>query len=385
MMAVAWSLLASTIACHRSRSGAVHATLCSELCGTGADSDVDLSTVGCATEARVRVYSADHGPPPLTGARPLTERCVDLRAQGTRLSDLLARASNVGASGPLTIDGVTPGPVVVELALYEPGSAPCPADAPLAALGRSSIVDLRRDVEIDVPLGCRTSCQTRDGLALDVRRLEDDAPLAPPANMVLGEIYPYQAMLSPDGTCTATNLDRPRGQFRAYSAQRTAAGFSGQYAIDPNLPPGCIAARIVDADGSAATYACLSMSVSTATLWLVGDAQLLATLRAHAGTAANGALVVRISDRAGHAPVGATLTWAPTPSSNDAEYLQDDWTTIAPGALTSTGIAIVRDAPAGLYTVDFPFDPQLGSADGVTFMAGAADAPGSITTYSARP
>jgi len=380
--------LLGLIACVRSRSGAVHVGVCGKLCGGDETRDPgDFTDIDCATEARLRVYAADGARPPTTGALPLVERCIDLRVQGTRLSDLFG-SPDMGqpASGPLALDPVAAQKVVVEVGLYEPGGAPCPADAPMVALGRSSIVDLRsQDIDIAVPLGCHAGCQTRHSIFLEARRLEDDAPLRLPADTVLGEIFSYEPMLSVDGTCAYPSMALPRGQFRPFAASRTMNGFSGDYAIDPQSAAGCLAASIPAPSGSGATYACLVISsLSTFTLWSVGDQQHLATLRGIAGDAGSGALVVRIFDRFHRTPVGATLTWYGSSEVGDAEYLQEDWMTIAQGSLTATGIAIVRNAPTGLYGVNYPVDPTIGFGDSSYFNAGGAE-PGSITTIAVFP
>jgi hypothetical protein len=379
--------LLGLIACERSRSGAVHVGVCGKLCGDETKDPRDFTDIDCATEARVRVYAADTAMPPTTGAQPLTERCIDLKVQGTRLSDLFG-SPDMGqtAPGPLALDPVSARKVVVEVGLYEPGGAPCPADAPMVALGRSSIIDLRsQDIDIAVPLGCHAACQTGHAVALEAYHLEDNTSQRLPSGMVLGEIFSYEPMLSVNGTCGYPSMAVPRGQFRPFAASRTATGFNGDYAIDSQSAAGCLAVSIPAPSGSGATYACLvNASLSTFKLWSVGDEQHLATLRGIAGDASSGTLVVRIYDRANGTPVGATLTWYGSAGVGDAEYLQEDWMTIKQGSLTATGIAIVRNAPTGSYGVTYPFDPQTGVGESAYFNAGGAE-PGSITTIAVSP
>jgi hypothetical protein len=296
-----------------------------------------------------------------------------------------ASDGGVNPTGPIALDPVVSQKVVVEVALYEPGgAAACPADAPMVALGRSSIVDLKGgDADIIIPLGCHPSCETRHALRLELRNLEDNSTGSMlPSGMVLGEIYSYEPMISVAGTCGSPTLAFPRGQFRSFSAQQTTDGFAGDFAFDPTWSAGCVAARIAAPDGVGATYACLeSSSLTSATLWKVGDDAHLATLLGIAGDSPNGALVVRIYDRSGNAPVGARLSWWGAATPGDAEYLQEDWTSLGRGGLTSTGIAIVLNAPTGIYEVTYPTD-ENGMTSKTYFTAGGADEPRTITTIS---
>jgi hypothetical protein len=382
-VALALLLLLFVPACAQRRPIAVRAELCGDLSGDARDPH-DFADLGCATQARLRVYPND------TSSK-LVDRCVDLGAS-TRLPDLFASGS----------DGATPLPLVaadgrarvaVEIGLYTRGST-CPSESPLIAQGLSAFVDLNTlaDGTIHVPLAARKACAVTTGqLAIDARYLEDGSSAPVPA-LTIGEIYPYGAALFTGGACRAP--DSFNGELRTFDAtQRSdAAGptnqVRGQLFFDGSGFAGCTVAHVDDGGGGA--DACLDYDAASqrATMWVL-QADHLAKIRANPvlrNNAVNGTLVVRVVDPSNATDpsgkgsfVGARLRFSLKQEQNEAQYVLDSgWTQFATSTTGTTsdglGVALFVDAPAGPYTVDF------GDGTTRTFNAGAAADPHAVTT-----
>jgi hypothetical protein len=387
MLQIALLLLALLVpACANHRALPIQAVLCDQLSGD-ARSATDYSDLTCARQARVRVL----------GATPaaLVDRCIDLGG-GTRLEDLFA-SDTPGRATPIGLGSVDSSRrVAVELDLYAPGAAPCPADAPLLALGRSAEIDLsdRSLSAIAVPLAARKGCgDTDDGVVLDVRYLEDLSTAPTPA-LALGEVYAYDGAISSSGVCRAPLSHR--GRRRLFRASQLADGtgapsnqVSGTIFFDHSGFAGCTLAHVDDRQGG--VDACLGGAAAPhqASMWLLQPDHLAHIRDANRAlpNPQNGALVVRIvdpsgaSDPSGHGSfVGARLTFALQDQRNEAQYVLDSgWTQVgsSPGGTTADGlgVAVVLDAQTGPYMVDF------GNGVTKTFNAGAAADPAAVTTF----
>lgn len=385
----------------RARTVPVEVSVCGALCGEPSPRASDnFAGLDCAIAARIRLVPMPRttdgaSPPDLGGAdggASLPDRCFDFQADpSVRLADLFLLHGS--AQKPALSFGALPTavPFVVEVALYAPGSTPCadPATQPLTALGRSGVIDLERDSgRIDVPLGCRDTCAgtPRNGLTLDVFRLEDLSPLVAPDALDLGEIFSYHALTSTGGVCAAPPLTAYDGSFRGFSVGYAMGRVSGVFVGDRSAIAGCVAAHVTTARGE--VYACLgaTSSSSHAPIYLPADAHLTAASmkNTQSGDARSGALIVRVLDAANAPVAGATVTFALSGGRNEADYPTDAaWSAFAPSGGTraeSGGFAVFFDAPTGPYSVAF--------ADGSTargFFAGGSDDPASVTTVLAAP
>jgi hypothetical protein len=360
---------------------AVRASLCDDLSGDPRPAG-DLADLRCAKQARLRVYTNEI-------ANTSVDRCIDLGA-ATRLEDLFASSgsrSDGGGAGPVPFGSAARNArVAVEVNLYAPGAADCPAEAPLVGQGLSAFVDLGSSPPptLAIPLAARKACaDASDRVDLDVRYLED-LTAAPIPALALADIYPYDLALKTSGACRAP--DDFRGERRLFAAAQQFDGatptahVSGSVFFDRSHFAGCTAAHVEDGDGG--LDACLDDSRA---IFLLHDDHLGKVRAANRALpdGADGALVVRVVDGAGHALAGARLSYALGGPRSVADYVLDAaWDHIAASSDgTSTaggGVAVFRSALTGPYVVDF------GDGTSRTFHAGADYDTGSVTTIVIR-
>src|SRR5262249_17159735 len=89
-----------------------------------------------------------------------------------------------------------------------------------------------------------------------------------------------------------------------------------------------------------------------------------------------GALVFRVLNAQGESDDGAKVNFMLLSTLSEAEYVQDDAWTIAPGPGTTAmglGVAVVANAPAGPYQITFS-DSTIRTVN-----AGGADDPSAVT------
>lgn len=338
----------------------------------------------CAIAARVRLLPVSTTNTAASTLPALAERCVSLTATASgpsqyRFVDLFDTAG--GAAHPLPL-GSDPGvPFFVEISLYAPGSKPCDDGQPLVGLGRSGRVDLRHDSgDVIVPLGCRDSCKdVHSNVQVQLLALEDlMTPVDPPADLALGEIFPYDTFTATSGECMAP----PPGAYRG--AYRSFASLDGTWVVDHSTFDGCtVLAGTVN--GGRQLSCLFDETTSKSTVQgLVLSAAHLDAVRAYNQSvrASSGALVVRLLDPLDNDPngsaIGAHVNDALVSTRSEAEYPQDDTWAINPPNPTGTtaaglGVAVIADAPAGPYVVTF--------SDGKTrtFNAGGSDDPAAVT------
>jgi hypothetical protein len=378
MRRAAWLMLLAASACGRTRVVPVEVAVCGALSGDGSPVAADDFTdvMACATAVRVRLLATD-------GAA-LGDRCLGLVPDSTtgapapaRLADLFATSASTGDGAKLSLGELDPAiPFAAEIAIYGPGATPCADGAPVIALGRSALVDLRRDSgPIAVPLGCRSACNERSEISLEASRLESGAVISPPAIADFGEIFPYGALVSTAGLCMAPPQKAHRGQFRSFGAVEDVPGHvAGRFGWDHSRLGGCVAARIESPAG--ATFACLgALTKETAPIAILDDAHLAALIALDPPAAENGVLAIKVVEPDGVTPSeGAVVTFDFFEGANGADYVRDAAFTVAPpdaahpGTLAAgSGLAIFTNANTGSYTVTF--------ADRTTrsFNAGGAD------------
>jgi hypothetical protein len=396
---VAWLALLACAACERTRVVPVRVAMCGELCGESTPrAPSDFTGMECAIAARIRVFPEKSpmrgdaglglgGASGTDGAAIGSDRCISFLphpVSGAPSPDRLADLFDTNASGGgriLSLGRLDPGvPFYVEVSLYGPGSTPCQDWSPLLALGRSGLIDVRRDSVIAVPLGCRTACDARPGISLMAQALETSASMALPDLAAFGEIFPYEALTDTDGVCAVPRMSAHRGEFRPFAVQQDNDRMVGEFSYDRSRFGGCVAAVVARA-GVGTTYACLGElnAKAIAPVAFASDAhvQRLVALNA-TGDATNGVLAIRVEDPIGSPAAGARVHFGLFTGGNEATYIKDAaWSDIGPGGGTTTagnGIALFTNAPTGPYTVTF-----AGGAT-KTFNAGGAFAIASVTT-----
>jgi hypothetical protein len=356
---------------------AVRASLCDALSGDPRQPG-DLADLGCATQARLRVYTNEI-------ANTSVDRCFTFGSD-TTLAGLFAGNGELMSDpggGPLPFaSSARNARVAVEVNLYAPGAAACPAEAPLVGQGLSAFVALDGSPPptLAIPLAARKACaQLSDSVDLDVRWLETLMPAPAPA-LALADIYPYDLALMTGGSCSAPADFR--GSRRLFAAAQQFDGATptphvrGSVVFDQSRFAGCTAAHVEDNDGG--FDACLDEHHA---IYLLKDEHLAKVRDANRALpdANNGALVVRVVDSAGAPVAGARLTFALGGPRAGADYVLDAaWDHIAASSdgtsSAGSGVAVFRSALAGPYTIDF--------ADGTsrTFHAGADYDRGAVTS-----
>jgi hypothetical protein len=314
----------------------------------------------CATQARLRVYDSD--------GKVSGEKCLDLDSNTTLASLFQGKA--------LSLPGVAARPSAVELAVYGSGGASCPMDAPFVALGRSATVDLLSASSVDIPLGCVAVCQNRlSNLTPQVFSFEDGSPVAL-GDATIGQLTNYDSMLSTQGTCATPTIYHPRAVFQPLTVtDRTPQTLQGDFpslatnmSLDNTSPWVCAALRYDDH-----TFGCLVNAFSP-TAWKPSAAltqALLATVQpdAHAGL-----FVVRAVDAMDNPIAGVKLYYAfNQPNMFEGEYWDGTTLQKSGGTVAGLGIAVFRDAPAGICSLD------QNVQHGAYLPCGAADRPDSIT------
>jgi len=353
---------------------------------------LDYTGMDCAVAARIRLLpasTAQTGGP----ATALVDSCVSLQPSGTtppryRLVDLFN--TGVGAAHPLPL-GRDPGvPFVVEIALYAPGSKPCQDDQPLVGLGRSGVVDLRRESsDIAVPIGGRRACETHGNVQTQLLAIEDmTTPADVPPDLALGEIFPYDAFTATSGVCMTPPLTSHRGVFRSFDLTHSGINLDGTWVVDHSVFDGCTV--LAGTTNGGRQLSCLfdqQTSKSTLQGFVINAAHLDAVRAFNQSVhASSGALVVRMLDPIDNDPngsaIGARLNYQLLSTLSEAEYPQDATWTITPPNPTGTtsaglGVAVIADAPAGPYMITF--------SDGSTRLinAGGSDDPASVTVLIA--
>jgi hypothetical protein len=382
MSRVAAGLVLLAAACHPQSSVAIRVQVCGWLCGNrdGTIDPNDFSGVSCAVAARVRLLGTSS-----SGAF-FHEQCIDLSAEGQHLSDVFGPPLDGGAGGPIQLDPIPQGSrMTVEVALYGPETAsPCPADAPWIGLGRSAEVTVpNQDIEVDVPLGCHETCEHRSSITLNTFQIESGMPAPLAGDVVLGDIFPYESLTSTDGMCSPSTTQLPHASFKPYPTAQQGPTFISPVAFD--LFPGfggCVAARI-PTDAGVMNACLLNPTLSSAMIPVFGDSSVLANLtQSVLPRGAHGALAVLVADATLKPYVGANVYFTGITTGGEASYLADDWVTVNnTGGTTSTGVALVFDAPAGPYTVVYNDSANTT----VTVNAGGTQEPDSVTTTIAHP
>lgn len=339
----------------------------------------------CAIAARIRLFAASSASAS-SGVAPLSDQCISFQPSGDRpplhrLADLFD--SGTGAAHPIGIGRDPKVPFVVEISLYAPGSLPCQDGQPLVGLARSGVVDLRQDAsDVAVPLGCRDACETHGNVQVQLLALEDlTTVVAPPADLTLGEIFPYQTFTDTNGVCMTPPLTAYHGAFRPFALSASGANLDGVWVVDHSSFDGCTV--ISGTTNGGRQLSCLfdnATSRSTLQGFVIAPDHL-AAVRAfnesvHAKT---GALVIRVLDPLTNASaVGARVSYALLSSLSEAQYAPDaSWTLTRanPAGTTAAGlgVAVIADAPAGPYEITF--------VDGSTRVinAGGADDPNSVS------
>jgi hypothetical protein len=365
----------------------ISARVCGALCGESR-TPTDYTGMDCAIAARIRLMPATHGAP------PLAEHCVSFQPDGTtppahRPADLF----DTGARGgnPLSLGRPPSVPFSVEVALYAPGSLPCQDDQPLVGLGISGLVDPgQQSGDVAVPIGCRDACETHGNVMAQLLSVEDlTTPVGTPADLALGEIFPYATMTATGGVCMTPPLTAHQGLFRSFNMTRAGANLDGVWIVDFSMFDGCTV--LAGTSNGARQLSCLSdASTSKSTLqgYVVDAAHAQAVSAFNQSVhASTGALVIRVLDPldgdANGSAIGAHVAYALLSTLSEAEYTQDaSWAiaTPTPGGTTAEGlgVAVIADAPTGPYTITFSDGMQA------TMNAGGAEDPHAITVAVVR-
>jgi hypothetical protein len=353
--------------------------MCNDLTGDNSRTSDDYGDLGCATQARLRVFGQGKTTPAL-------ERCIDFGAS-TPVDALFGASPLAGGLMPHPFGSVDASrPATVEIAVYGPGSPLCPADGPQLAVGRSAAVDLRSQSLVTVPLVVRRACGlVVDGTTLAVRNLEDLAtPPTPALNM--GELFPYAALLSTDGVCRSPTVGHA-GELRRFTAMQTVDSsgpttqISGRFFFDQSPAAGCTPAHVDDGNGGVDACVANDPGSGALTVWLPSAdhlAKVRALNRAVPGVR-NGALVLRaLGTDHTSSFVGAKLSFVRDGKPSASYVLNADWSRIAatPPGTTSEGlgVAVMPDAPTGQYLLEW------GDGNAIIFNAGAAADPGAVST-----
>jgi hypothetical protein len=301
---------------------------------------------------------------------------------------------DTGASNghPISLGREPRQPFMVEIALYAPGSRPCEDDQPLVGLGRSRVVDPRRDGgTVTVPLGCRSACSLHSDVKAQLLSLEDlTTDVGTPPDLALGEIYPYEALTATAGVCRTPPSTAYHGVFRPFALSRMGASLAGEWTSSSGEIDGCTA--LAGTSNGGRQYSCLlhEYTSKTTVRGFVLDAEHLRVVQAlNASVHAKvGALVIRVVDwRDGDgngSAIGARVTYAAPWSLGGTAYpIDENWQNAVPTpdgtSADGLGVAVIVDAEAGPYLISF----SDGSMRVVN--AGGADDPRSVTALVVTP